>query len=198
MSDKPIKRYRMLKACLASNPNGCLDEHGMGKYMLFADHERDVAARVAEAVKQERERCDERIRQLEVALAKKDQQLAAIRLQHYIIATAYQRFAHLDQVLSTIESDDPIRKTAGALWQAIKGAAKEGTEKGVAKDAEIAAAVAAERKRCREKEVEPLRLALGDMTPRMEQVVYTEAMAHCCSNARSALAAVQKIQEENP
>lgn len=35
---------------------------------------------------------------------------------------AYERFKHLDPVLSGLEdgSDDPIYKTAGALWHAVK------------------------------------------------------------------------------
>jgi len=48
------------------------------------------------------------------------------------IHAAYERFKHLDPVLSGLEDggDDPIYKTAGALWRAVKAeASKEAEEK---------------------------------------------------------------------
>lgn len=45
------------------------------------------------------------------------------------IRKEYERFKHLDHVISTLEDcNDPIYKTAHALWQAIKADLAEGDD----------------------------------------------------------------------
>lgn len=98
-------------------------------------------------------------------------------------------------------SEEIKKYRASEVWDAVEKNSDCGSEQ-LVRFSDHEAALAAERKRCREEEVEPLCDALSKLIARIDYSggigEYKGGPAFVMKNARSALTAVQKIQEEKP